>query len=649
MSLKIAIFVNSFPNLSETFILNQITGLIDKGYHVDIYSMKRGNLKKVHSEVLTYSLLDRTRYLGDIPRNYIVRCLKAIALLAANLRWLRFSALMRSLDIRRYGTAASSLSLLYAIVPLMRGTQYDIIHCQFGTLGPKVLLFRQLGAISGRLVTSFRGYDATQYMHKRPGVYDELFREADLILTVSNSLKKVLIEAGCPEARIRVHHSGIDCTRLNFSGRRRANGEPLKVLTVARLVEKKGIVFALRAIAGMLTAGRQVIYTIIGDGPLRDQLQREIDELDLGSNVKLTGWKVHDEVLDIMRESHVLVAPSITTEKGDQEGIPNAAKEAMALGMPVIGTLHGGIPELIKDKVTGFLVPEGDAEALIDRLTFVMDNPGVWAELGRNAREYVISYFDIHELNERALHIYRNLVNGIPEGCPHKATPTVSHTVTGNRPKEELMEKANGINITWHQATVTRERREMQNGHRSFILWFTGLSGSGKSTLAHALEERLHQIGCRTFVFDGDNVRHGLNKDLTFSPEDRQENIRRIGEMCRLFMDAGVIALTAFISPFRQDRAMVRQLAGEGNFVEIFCACSLATCETRDVKGLYAKARRGEIKDFTGISSPYEEPEDPELFISTDSSTVEECVHIIIQYLKHRRIIECAAGEAVVS
>ena len=205
------------------------------------------------------------------------------------------------------------------------------------------------------------------------------------------------------------------------------------------------------------------------------------------------------------------------------------------------------------------------------------------------------------------------------------------------------MEKINSTNIVWHHATVTRERREKQNGHKSFILWFTGLSGSGKSTLAHALEEQLHQMDCRTFVCDGDNVRHGLNKDLGFSQEDRQENIRRIGEMCRLFIEAGVIPLTAFISPFREDRNMVRRLAGEGNFIEVFCDCSLETCETRDVKGLYAKARRGEIKDFTGISSPYEKPENPELVVGTDNATVEECVDMITEYLRQREIIDCMA------
>lgn len=172
-------------------------------------------------------------------------------------------------------------------------------------------------------------------------------------------------------------------------------------------------------------------------------------------------------------------------------------------------------------------------------------------------------------------------------------------------------------NVVWHQATVTRIRREAQNGHRGAILWFTGLSGAGKSTLAHAVEEQLHQMGCRTFVLDGDNVRHGLCGDLGFSEKDRMENIRRIGEVTKLFMEAGVIVLTAFISPFRADRDKVRAMVGAGDFYEIYCQCPLELCEQRDVKGLYKKARSGEIQQFTGISSPYEPPLNPELIVDT--------------------------------
>lgn len=193
-------------------------------------------------------------------------------------------------------------------------------------------------------------------------------------------------------------------------------------------------------------------------------------------------------------------------------------------------------------------------------------------------------------------------------------------------------------NIVWHQATVTRSRREAQNQHRGAILWFTGLSGAGKSTLAHAVEESLHQQGCRTFVLDGDNVRHGLCGDLGFSPEDRTENIRRIGEMSKLFMEAGIIVLTAFISPFRADRERVRDMVGDDDFIEIYCNSPIEVCEQRDVKGLYKKARMGKISNFTGISSPYEVPENPALTLNTGSLELETCKNLVLSLLESRGI-----------
>lgn len=197
-------------------------------------------------------------------------------------------------------------------------------------------------------------------------------------------------------------------------------------------------------------------------------------------------------------------------------------------------------------------------------------------------------------------------------------------------------------NIVWHHATVTRARRELQNGHRGAIIWFTGLSGSGKSTLAHAVEEALYQRGCRTFVLDGDNVRHGLCGDLAFSAEDRQENIRRIGEVAKLFMEAGVIVLTAFISPYRADRERVRGMVEHGDFIEIYCDTPLEICELRDVKGMYKKARNGEIAEFTGISSPYEEPKNPELAVNTGTLALDACVQQVIGEMMQRTIINKA-------
>ena len=195
-------------------------------------------------------------------------------------------------------------------------------------------------------------------------------------------------------------------------------------------------------------------------------------------------------------------------------------------------------------------------------------------------------------------------------------------------------------NITYHQASVTRQRRNKLNNHRSIVLWFTGLSGSGKSTLAHALEEKLFQKGCRTFVLDGDNVRHGLNCNLDFSDAGRTENIRRISEVSKLMLESGLIVMTAFISPFDKDRNKARELISNDNFIEIYCKASLEKCETRDVKGLYKLARAGEIKNYTGIDSPYEVPESPELIIDTDNQSLKDSVFSIYSFLELNGIIK---------
>ena len=195
-------------------------------------------------------------------------------------------------------------------------------------------------------------------------------------------------------------------------------------------------------------------------------------------------------------------------------------------------------------------------------------------------------------------------------------------------------------NIIYHQASVTRKRRSQESKHQSIVIWFTGLSGSGKSTLAHVLEEKLFKQGCNTYVLDGDNVRHGLSSNLDFSDNDRKENIRRIGEVSKLMLEAGIIVMTAFISPFREDRSQVRKLMPKGDFIEIYCKASLEVCEGRDVKGLYKRARAGEIKNYTGIDSPYEIPKNPELIIDTDKESLEESVFKIFSFLESKGVFK---------
>ncbi|GAB6040486.1 adenylyl-sulfate kinase [Endothiovibrio diazotrophicus] len=217
--------------------------------------------------------------------------------------------------------------------------------------------------------------------------------------------------------------------------------------------------------------------------------------------------------------------------------------------------------------------------------------------------------------------------------------PTTPYTVVDTAEKSS--------NTVWHNATVTRKDRERLNSHGSAVLWFTGLSGAGKSTLANAVEERLHQMNCRTHVLDGDNVRHGLCSDLSFSDEDRVENVRRVGEVSKLMVDAGVMVLTAFISPFRSDRQRARDIMGEGDFIEVFCHADLSVCESRDVKGLYARARKGEIPHFTGISSPYETPENPEIAVDTGAKPLNECVDQVIDYLIANGYLQPAEDQCV--
>ena len=194
------------------------------------------------------------------------------------------------------------------------------------------------------------------------------------------------------------------------------------------------------------------------------------------------------------------------------------------------------------------------------------------------------------------------------------------------------LKKSNNY-VVWHEVLVTREMREALNGHKSLVLWFTGLPSSGKSTIAHTLEKKLYDLGIRTYTLDGDNIRHGLCSDLGFTPEDRAENLRRVAEVIKLLLDAGLVVLCAFVSPFKKDREMVRKIVGEENFIEIYCRCPVEVCKTRDQKGFYQKAEKGEIENYTGISAPYEEPENQDIILDTHILSVEESVEMVFNFV----------------
>lgn len=402
--MKIAYIVRQFPSPTQTFIQNQIVGMIDAGLDVNIFAGKANNDMEISEDLKNYQLLERTSY-QVIPKNIALRLAKGLYLILKNI--LKHPvAIFRSLNVFRFGRAAASLSLLYHTIPFLGKGPFDIIHCQFGTYGLEGLFIKQVVAKTAKVVTSFRGFDATKAVQKNPESYRKLFKEGDLFLPVSHSLKNLIVQQRCNEAKIVVLPSGINCQKLAYSPKRLCQDEPTRVITIARLVEKKGIVYAIQALDKIVKSGKLIHYSVIGDGELRDSLERLIEERDLRKHVQLLGWKNHGEVIRLLQDAHILIAPSVTAKDGDQEGIPNAIKEAMALGLPVIGTHHSGIPEIVEDGVSGFLVEERDVDALADRLSYLIDHSEQWANMGSAGRARVEADYDMKKLNDRLVELY---------------------------------------------------------------------------------------------------------------------------------------------------------------------------------------------------------------------------------------------------
>lgn len=410
--MKIGFLVDEFPVLSQTFVLHQITGMLQRGHSIHIYSNKTGNMAKVHAEVEKYHLLEKTSYFS-MPGNHSLRLVKALKFIISN-GWRNPNACLRALNIFKYGRKAASLKLLYLISPFINQLPDEIIHCQLGFLGLQGLLLREIGAIQGKLVVSFRGTDLSLYLQMFGSqYYQELFKKAELFLPVSEKMKSKLIEIGCPEDKIIVHHSGIDPQQFTFTPRTIASDETIRIVTIARLVEKKGIEYGIRAIALVVQKHPKLEYLILGDGDLMATLQGLIDQLHMSRQVKLLGWKERQEIIQILNHAHILIAPSVTSRDGDSEGIPNVLKEAMAMGMPVVSTQHSGIPELVQDGISGFLVPERDAEALAEKLDYLISHPEIWPEMGKAGRTFVEQNYNIHKLNDRLEEIYQELLRTV--------------------------------------------------------------------------------------------------------------------------------------------------------------------------------------------------------------------------------------------
>jgi colanic acid/amylovoran biosynthesis glycosyltransferase len=407
--MKIAFIVGQFPILSETFILNQITGLLDRGHEVDIYADCPGDLVKLHKDVETYNLLDRTYYLPKIPANLFWRVIKGCGLVISYLLQAPVDTL-RSLNFLKYGKQSLSLWLLYTLIPNFQ-KQYDIVHCQFGTVSFRGMAFRTINTPKAKLLTIFRGHDISYFVEEKgEQVYAPLFKQGDYFLANCEFFKRRAIELGCPPDKIRVHGSGLDCSRFPFQVRQFPQDGVVRIATTGRLVEKKGIEYSIRAVAQVLKQYPNLEYIIIGEGPLRSQLEQLIRSLNAEPSIKLVGQKSQAELTELLETAHLFVAPSVTAADGNQDAPINVLKEAMAMGLPVVSTLHGGIPELVEENVSGFLVPERNADAIADRLIYLIEHPERWAAMGRAGRAFVEQHYNLNRLNDTLVNLYQSLL-----------------------------------------------------------------------------------------------------------------------------------------------------------------------------------------------------------------------------------------------
>lgn len=413
--MKIAILLTQFPCLSETFILNQITGLIDRGHSVRVFARVAGNEEAIQSEVMEYKLMEITSFFSayhEMPLGQFARMVKAIPIILRNLPknpW----AVLNALNVFKFGKEARSLRLLFLLSDFIEAGTFDVVYCQFGPNGHLGALMREAGLLKGKIVTHFHGYDLSRYLRQFGAhVYDDLFRRGDLFLVITHNFKKKLIELGCPESKINLHHMGIDTNKFKYVTREyRKDKKAFHILSVARLAEKKGLEYGIGAVAMALKKHPHIEYTIVGDGPLSSKLKNEAKENGIENKVHFLGSKNHHEVLRYLSEAHLFIAPSVTASDGDQEGVPVSIMEAMASGLPVISTFHSGIPELVSNLESGFLVPERDAYALAEKIILLIQNPDKCLEMGERGRKIVEDNFNIEILNSALVRVFEKIIN----------------------------------------------------------------------------------------------------------------------------------------------------------------------------------------------------------------------------------------------
>ncbi|GJL56734.1 MAG: colanic acid biosynthesis glycosyltransferase WcaL [Nitrospirales bacterium] len=400
--MKIALVVDKFPNRSQTFVMSQITGLIDRDHEVHIHANAKGKPPDVHSDIEKYSQGARAFYLWRSG----LWSLGSIGMRVGTLLLLGVRNVVKS------GKVATSLKLFLKGAGLISNGPYDIVHCHFGPRGNIGAALKAAGVIQGKLVTTFYGFDLTSYIEERgPAVYNLLFSRGDLFIAISEKMKNDLIRLGCRPDKIIVHRLGVDLKNFQFRPSiQKKVGERIQILTIGRFVEKKGMEYGLRAFAKVVEKFPQIEYKIVGDGELRDEIDSLVSTLNLDDRLQLLGWKTQEDVAKLLESADIFLAPSVTSANGDQEGTPTVIIEALARGVPVLSTDHAGIPELIQNGKSGFLVPERDVEALSERLEWLINHPEVWEQMGCEGRKQVEKYYDINKLNDQLVNAYECLI-----------------------------------------------------------------------------------------------------------------------------------------------------------------------------------------------------------------------------------------------
>lgn len=405
--MKILYFVGEFPKLSQTFILNQITGLIDAGNEVTILAKKSAPDAKIHPDVVNYELLSRVVYYGDSTQvqTRVGKGMSFVRALGAHLYSCVFNPRYKCEAAFRDLIKMPNLIMLIRKLNQVDLTDRTVIMAHFGPNGLLAQKCIEMGLLKGTLFTTFHGYDMLRYVkQKGQDAYRDLFRSPSFILPISDFWRRRCIELGADSSRIIVHHMGIDL--LRFDSHPSQPAKPAVIVSAARLVEKKGLVYGIQAVGQLVKKGYSVRYYIAGDGPLRDKLQQLIDENKLTRHVQLLGWKTQDEWIELMKTAQIVLAPSITASDGDMEGIPVQLMEAMAMRKIVVSTYHSGIPELIHDKENGFLVAEKNSEALTSVLEEVILSPEKWSRITQNARQTIKDQFNIQKLNAELLRLF---------------------------------------------------------------------------------------------------------------------------------------------------------------------------------------------------------------------------------------------------